>query len=379
MKIVCDKNITLASDLFSNLGDICFVDGRSLSREQLSDADILLARSVTSVNEDLLKGTSVRFVGSATSGIDHVDLDWLHENGIEFFSTPGCNANSVVEYVLCAIAEIDDYWERLEGGGQVGILGFGHVGRCLAKRLEALKITYIVYDPWLSLEGDSFTDDLNEVFNSDVVTLHAALCYEEPWPSRHIINSATLQEISKDSLLINAARGELIDTSALLDLFRRGFGPNVVCDVWEDEPFISRDLLNRVRIGTPHIAGYSFDGKLLGTMMLSKVLYSFLGIKHDAESICLDPPSAVKILSGASSADTARNILRGFYRINKDDENLRASLTGYEERDSFSFDSLRSNYYERREAYGSSILDTGLELHQLTMAKGLGCKLLSDH
>ena len=379
MKIVCDKNITLASNLFSNLGDICFVDGRSLSREQLSDADILLVRSVTSVNEDLLKGTSVRFVGSATSGIDHVDLDWLHKNGIKFSSAPGCNANSVVEYVLCAIAEIDDYWERLEGGGQVGIIGFGHVGKCLAKRLKALNITYIVYDPWLSLEGDSFTDDLNEVLNSDVVTLHAALCYEEPWPSRHIINSATLQEISKDSLLINAARGELIDTSALLDVFRRGFGLNVVCDVWEGEPSISKDLLNRVRIGTPHIAGYSFDGKLLGTMMLSKVLYSFLGIKHDAEPICLGPPNAVKILSGASSADTARNILRGFYRINKDDENLRASLTGYKERDSFSFDSLRSNYYERREAYGSSILDTGLELHQLTMAKGLGCKLLSDH
>ena len=379
MKIVCDKNITLASNLFSNLGDICFVDGRSLSREQLSDADILLARSVTSINEDLLKGTSVRFVGSATSGIDHVDLDWLHQNGIKFSSAPGCNANSVVEYVMCAIAEIDDYWERLEGGGHVGILGFGHVGKCLAKRLKALKIAHIVYDPWLSHEGDSFTNDLNEVLNSDVITLHAALCHEEPWPSRHIINSLTLQEISKDSLLINAARGELIDTSALLDLFRRGFGPNVVCDVWEDEPSISKDLLNRVRIGTPHIAGYSFDGKLLGTMMLSKALYSFLGIKHGAESICLDPPNAVKILSGASSADTARNILRGFYRINRDDENLRASLTGYEERDSFSFDSLRSNYYERREAYGSSILDTGLELHQLTMARGLGCKVLSDH
>ena len=379
MKIVCDKNITLASNLFSNLGDICFVDGRSLSREQLSDADILLVRSVTSVNKELLKGTSVRFVGSATSGFDHVDLDCLHENGIEFSSAPGCNANSVVEYVLCAIAEIDDYWERLEDGGQVGILGFGHVGRCLAKRLEALKITYIVYDPWLSLEGDSFTDDLNEVLNSDVVTLHAALCHEGPWPSRHIINSATLQEISKDSLLINAARGELIDTSALLDLFRRGFGPNVVCDVWEGEPSISKDLLSRVRIGTPHVAGYGYDGKLLGTTMLSKALYSFLRIEYDAESICLDPPNSVKIISGASSADTARKILRGFYRIDKDDDNLRGSLTGHEEKDAFSFDSLRSNYYERREAYGSSILGTGLEPHQLTTAEGLGCKVLSDH
>ena len=379
MKIVCDKNITLASNLFSNLGDICFVDGRSLSREQLSDADILLVRSVTSVNKELLKGTSVRFVGSATSGFDHVDLDCLHENGIEFSRAPGCKANSVVEYVLCAIAEIDDYWERLEGGGQVGILGFGHVGRCLAKRLEALKITYIVYDPWLSLEGDSFTDDLNEVLKSDVVTLHAALCHEGPWPSRHIINSVTLQEISKDSLLINAARGELIDTSALLDLFRWGIGPNVVCDVWEGEPSISKDLLNRVRIGTPHVAGYSYDGKLLGTTMLSKALYSFLRIEYDAESICLDPPNSVKIISGASSADTARKILRGFYRIDKDDDNLRGSLTGHEEKDAFSFDSLRSNYYERREAYGSSILGTGLEPHQLTTAEGLGCKVLSDH
>ena len=153
----------------------------------------------------------------------------------------------------------------------------------------------------------------------------------------------------------------------------------MVCDVWEDEPSISKDLLNRVRIGTPHIAGYSYDGKLLGTVMLSKALYSFLCIEHDAESIYLDPPDTVKILSGASSADTARNILRRFYRIDKDDDNLRGSLTGHEEQDSFSFDSLRSNYYERREAYGSSILDTGLELHQLTMARGLGCKVLSDH
>ena len=379
MKIVCDENITLASNFFSDLGDVVFVDGRSLSREQLYDADVLLARSVTPVTQDLLKGTSVRFVGSATSGIDHVDLDWLHQNGIEFSSAPGCNANSVVEYVLCAIAEIDDYWERLEGGGQVGIVGFGHVGKCLAKRLAALKIAHIIYDPWLCSEEDSFTDDLNEVLNSDVVTLHASLCHEEPWSSRHIINSLSLQEISKDSLLINAARGELIDTPALLDLFRRGFGPNVVCDVWEGEPSISQDLLKNVRIGTPHVAGYSYDGKVLGTMMLSKALYSFLCIEHDPESICLDPPNAVKILSGTNSADTARNILRGFYRIDKDDDNLRGSLTGNVEQDSFSFDRLRSNYYERREAYGSSILDTGLELHQLVMAERLGCKVLSDH
>ena len=198
-------------------------------------------------------------------------------------------------------------------------------------------------------------------------------------PVVRFADQLTLQEISKDSLLINAARGELIDTPALLDLFRRGFGPNVVCDVWEGEPSISQDLLKNVRIGTPHVAGYSYDGKVLGTMMLSKALYSFLCIEHDPESICLDPPNAVKILSGTTSADTARNILRGFYRIDKDDDNLRGSLTGNVEQDSFSFDRLRSNYYERREAYGSSILDTGLELHQLTMARGLGCKVLSDH
>ena len=135
-------------------------------------------------------------------------------------------------------------WERLEGGGQVGIVGFGHVGKCLARRLTALKIT-ILSMTRLCPEEDSFTDDLNEVLNSDVVTLHASLCHEEPWSSRHIINSLSLQEISKDSLLINAARGELIDTPALLDLFRRGFGPNVVCDVWEGS-LLFQDLLKNV-------------------------------------------------------------------------------------------------------------------------------------
>jgi len=249
----------------------------------------------------------------------------------------------------------------------------------LAKRLAALKIPHIVYDPWLDLNGNSFTNNLSEILNSDVITLHAALCHQEPWPSRHIINSLTLKEIPKDSLLINAARGELIDTVALLDFLSGDFGPNVVCDVWEGEPSVSKDLLDRVRIGTAHVAGYSYDGKFFGTMMVSKALRSFMSIELEAKSIYRETPNTIKVLSGTSKADTARDILRGFYRIDKDDCSLRASFTGNEKQDSFSFDRLRSSYRERREAYGSSVFDTDLEPHQLALAAGLGCKVLSNH
>ncbi len=280
---------------------------------------------------------------------------------------------------MCAIAEIDDYWERLDAGGRIGIVGFGHVGKCLAERLKGLKIHHIIYDPWLSLHGDSFTDDLAAILSSDVVTLHASLCREGPWPSKHIINSKTLEQIPTNSLLINAARGELIHTEALLELLRCGFGPNVVCDVWEGEPSISRDLLELVRIGTPHIAGYSHDGKFLGTVMLFKALTSFMSSGFSSETIYLDTPPAIKISSGGSKANTVRDILRGFYRIDKDDNNLRANITGQKQQDSFSFDRLRSAYPERREAYGSLILDAGLEDHQLAMIEALGCKVLRTY
>ena len=281
MKIVCDKNITLASNLFSNLGDICFVDGRSLSREQLSDADILLVRSVTSVNKELLKGTSVRFVGSATSGFDHVDLDCLHENGIEFSSAPGCNAIAVAEYVISSLYALSQENAQPLSGKTIGIVGVGNIGSCLADKLKALNVNVLLCDPLKHEQGllkeHIGLDEL--LAKSDVVTLHVPLIKTGNHKTLHLIDQTRLKALKPGLILINACRGEVIDNRALLKVMEQGADLDLVLDVWENEPDILTPLLDHVRYASVHIAGHTLEGKARGTQMLYQALCELKNVK----------------------------------------------------------------------------------------------------
>ncbi len=361
LHIVADENIPMVETLFGPEARVTRVAGRGLNRQQLGDAEILLVRSVTRVDRELVEGTSIRFVGTATSGTDHVDRQCLSALGIGFSHAPGSNANSVVEYVLAAIAAIDNYLERLLDGGRVGIVGFGTIGRAVTHRLRALGISCVVNDPWLGPEQLPDNCTLQEALACDVVCLHPELTREQPWPSYHLLAANELALLGADQLLINASRGAVIDSQALSRRLDATNAPQVVLDVWETEPLVPSNLLSRVRLGTAHIAGYSYDGKVLATRMLRDAAQAQLGWSQ--ADLSVPEKGATRILrlqTTLSPAQALRNLIADCYRIEEDDKRLREAVLDVTEAQSrASFDQLRKQYPRRREMAGRIVqLDT---------------------
>ena len=327
---------------------------------------MLLVRSVTRVDGTLLQDHPLKFVGSATSGIDHVDRQALQERGIGFAWAGGSNADSVVDYVLSAICQCAGKLEQLLNGGVLGIVGYGHIGKRLQLRLSALGVSCKVYDPWLSVKEFPLLTTLEEVLDCDVVCLHAALTHTQPWPSYHMLGAGELRRVRSDSLLINAGRGELIDSEALGQCLRQAGAPQVILDVWEGEPRVDEGLLALCHFGTAHIAGYSYDAKLRATKMLYRSLCAELDLA------ILEPGNdrdyvPVTIPTGCEGAELIRWLLAQAYDIAEDDRLLRTAPT--------SFDQLRKGYRKRREL---GILQPGnvqgMRLATQSLLQALGCK-----
>jgi erythronate-4-phosphate dehydrogenase len=375
LNIVADENMEGLSEYLGHLGTIHRIKGRGLSNSDLHDADVLLVRSVTAVNETLLAGTSVKFVGSATSGFDHVDKQYLDRAGIAFAHAPGSNANSVVEYVLAAIGSVDQKLEQLFAGGTVGIVGYGNIGRLLAKRLAALQIDYVVYDPWLKTEQISNPTSLNNVLRCDVVSVHAALTGIEPWPSYHLFSPDELAQIPQNTLFINASRGAIVDNIALQQRLAEVDAPVTILDVWEQEPTVDEALLAQVRFGTAHIAGYSRDGKLLATKMLRDALLKSRGESTPVNEQGVAVPD-IHLPGGLSGAALLRALLAHNYSLSEDDRLLRESVVGLSDSTkSINFDRLRKGYRSRREVYGARVVT---ELHSpcdQSILTTMGCEL----
>jgi erythronate-4-phosphate dehydrogenase len=374
LTILADENIPAVEYYAGSLGAVKLVNGRSLQSAQLAGVDVLLVRSVTRVDEALLGDCAVRFVGTATSGVDHIDRDYLRQRGIDFAYAPGSNANSVVEYVLTAIAVSGDALERLLAGGRVGIIGYGVIGKAVAARLRALDIDYRVYDPWLAPSDISKPAELSAVMACDVVTLHPELTRAQPWPSYHLVDAAALGKLNRGSLLINASRGPVVDNQALLELLTRGGGPATVLDVWEGEPAISHALLQQVNLGTPHIAGYSLDGKLLATRMLCAAMANRLGLAWQAPSSPAGEPPLLQLPCAQAGAALVRQLLLARYDITLDDARLReVTLCRGRGQAAAAFDLLRRDYPQRRELLGSRVQGPGFSVADISLLKGLGC------
>ncbi|SHG13282.1 erythronate-4-phosphate dehydrogenase [Microbulbifer donghaiensis] len=345
LTIVADENIPALEHYFGDLGTLVRVPGRTLTREQLAEADVLLVRSVTQVNQDLLENTPVRFVGSCTIGTDHLDTHWLEQQGIPWSAAPGCNANSVVEYVFCALAALGVEWN----GRSFGIVGCGNVGGLLQRRLHALNIPCAVYDPWLPDNPDTAT--LQQVLQQDVICLHAPLVKSGPHPSFHMIGERELAQIKDDAVLISAGRGAVVDNQALLQLLRRGKRFTAVLDVWANEPDIDIDLLELVDIGTPHIAGYSLDGKLAGTRMIRAALSRALSLPASGEEGGRQGSMKREVVSPDKAESAVGAVARALLQIydpRADDRRLRAAAMG-ELPMAKAFDQLRREYPERLE------------------------------
>ena len=365
LKIIADENIPHIKDFFSAFGRVQTFPGRSVSAQHVRDADVLLVRSVTKINQQLLHNSKVKFVGTCTIGTDHLDVDYLNSAGIAYASAPGANANSVVEYVFSCLARIKPDWCE----ASFGIVGCGNVGNRLYRRLKSLGLNCRYYDPLLTPDdlrkvGLSIEDsvELEEVLQADIICVHTPLTTTGPFPSKHLIGLQQLKSLRPGTVLLNAGRGPVVDNQALLMCLSKGQDLRVVLDVWESEPVVSHALMALVAKATPHIAGYSYDGKVKGSEMIYKALCLYLKQPITQSSRSILAGDNVSVSSSAasnrcielheSSIQSALNkaILAG-YDVDADDANMRASITpSLNTKDSGAkFDGLRKNYPQRRE------------------------------
>lgn len=342
MKIVADENMPLVREMFSACGGVETFPGRELGSEQIKDADVLLVRSVTAVNEDLLAGSSVRFVGSATIGTDHVDQGYLEKNGIQFASAPGCNANAVVQYVLSVLFRLRPDWMEQT----VGIVGCGNVGGRLYQTLQQLGVNCRCYDPFLDKSDNAHLVSFEEVIQSDILCLHTPLTTGGPYPTYHLFNESVLSQLSHNALLINAGRGAVVDNQALLNLLPQSSW-QVALDVWEGEPDIILTLLEQVDIGTPHIAGYSYDGKVNGTTMVRDAFCMWLG-KDIPEHVIGENITCKEQLIDLEASTLLDAVLASF-DVAQEDRRMRDALLASGANVSEEFDQLRKTCPKRLE------------------------------
>lgn len=382
MLIVADENIPLLEAFFGDVGEMRRVSGRTMSAEDVRDADVLLVRSVTRVNRALLEGSAVRFVGTTTIGTDHVDLDWLEEKGVRFAAAPGCNANSVAEYVLSVLSlraerlALDD-WSRQT----IGIVGVGNVGRELADKLVRLGFKVKLCDPPRAEQEQDDTQifvGLDEALACDVVSLHTPLTRDCAHPTFHMIGEQELAALTPDQLLINAGRGEVIDGAALRARLDQANAPLVALDVWEQEPRISPELVDRVWLATPHIAGYSLEGKVRGTEMIYQAMSKFLGLPTRKTAGQFLPEPALSKVSFTSAADegaAVRIALRACYDPRQDDARLRQTMRAPVDERGAAFDLLRRDYPVRRECCSLKVQLKGTSKSLQDSFRAIGFKL----
>jgi len=380
MHILADENIPLVDEFFAGLGEIRRMPGRSINRAALENVDLLLVRSVTRVDRELLDGTAVKFVGTCTIGTDHLDLDYLEQAGIDWASAPGCNARGVVDYVLGSLLALAELWGDTLAQRSYGVVGAGEVGGRLVEVMRGLGWDVHVCDPPRQAREAGGFVSLDEVLaECDVVSLHTPLSMGGDWPTFHLFDQERLSNLRPGAWLINASRGAVVDNVALRDVLLQRPDIDAVLDVWEGEPQVDVELAGLCRIATPHIAGYSLDGKLRGTAQIYAAFCAVRGLEPAVELAQLMPGAPLTELTFASCtepADMLATLCRAVYDPRRDDADFRRSLVGDEARRRAGFDLLRKRYPARREIDGLGVRITGTNAALDTIVEALGARLL---
>ncbi|MEJ3575041.1 4-phosphoerythronate dehydrogenase PdxB [Pseudomonas fragi] len=380
MLIVADENIPLIEEFFADFGEIRRLPGRQINRADVHDADVLLVRSVTKVDRELLEGSAVRFVGTCTIGTDHLALDYFQQAGIQWSSAPGCNARGVVDYVLgslLTLAEIEgaDLTQRT-----YGVVGAGEVGGRLVNVLRALGFNVLVCDPVRqAAEGGDYVSLEQIIEQCDVLSLHTPLDKGGDYPTWHLLDQQRLEQLKPGTWLINASRGPVVDNAALREVLTRRDDLQAVLDVWEGEPQVDVELADLCVLATPHIAGYSLDGKQRGTAQIYQALCDFLGHSPEVKLADLLPaPWLAKVELSASSdpAWALAMLCRGVYDPRRDDADFRRSLIGTVQEQKLAFDGLRKHYPIRREIEGLQVHIEGESVALKQLVKALGAVLV---
>ncbi|WP_160017710.1 4-phosphoerythronate dehydrogenase PdxB [Pseudomonas sp. 8O] len=372
MHIVADENIPLLDEFFAAFGSIRRLPGRGITAADVRDADLLLVRSVTQVNRALLEGSRVRFVGTCTIGTDHLDLDYFAEAGIAWSSAPGCNARGVVDYVLGSVLTLAER-EGVNPAARVyGVVGAGQVGGRLVTLLEGLGWQVRVCDPpRQAAEGGDFVSLEQIIDECDVISLHTPLDAS----TRHLFGATRLAALKPGTWLINASRGAVVDNTALRSLLPQRPDLKVVLDVWEGEPQVDVELAAMCQLATPHIAGYSLDGKLRGTAQIYQACCRALGVAEQVSLADLLPSPWLSELSIDGSADPAwalASLCRAVYDPRRDDADFRRSLAGDADARRAAFDRLRKHYPMRREIDGLRVRIQGDAPQLVALVRALG-------
>ena len=349
MKVVADENMPGLAALAKQV-TLVRCPGRALGRAQLEGAQALLVRSVTSVDKALLAGTGVRFVGSGTIGTDHVDLPWLAANGITFAHAPGCNAAAVAEYVLQAALVWAAQRGRILAQCRIGVVGVGHVGSRVLALMQALGCEVLACDPPREQAGERLAQPWSrqdEVLAADVISLHVPLQRGGDWPTFHLLDGAALAPLHASQLLVNTCRGAVVDNRALSERLSRADAPGAVLDVWEGEPVVPAPLFARVMLGSPHVAGYSIEGKLRGSARVVEAFKAWAGLPRAAEAV---PVQAGEYAGDVKDEAGLLALLQHRYRIRRDHDALSDVLSGPSP--AAGFDLLRRDYPKRHEVAG---------------------------
>ncbi len=347
LSIVADENIPRVKEAFSSIGNVHLLDAESIKPEVCAQANVLLVRSVTRVHEGLLRQSQVTFVGSATAGFDHVDRSYLKERGIPFVHAPGSNADSVVEYVLTALLRLHALKMRALTGLTLGIIGCGNIGGRLGRRAPSFGLRVLKNDPPLAKAGHPDFVDLETVLTrSDILTLHVPKSPE----TYHLIGDAELRSMKPGAWVLNTSRGDVIDNQALKRALKAGEIDAAVLDVWENEPVPDPELLQKVTLATPHIAGHSVDGKLQGTIVLYEAVTQHFQVQGtwDYEQLLqenLPDPLSLNPESGSNWLDA---LVQQLYDIGADDTRMRKILHVPQDHIAETFRQLRRNYPPRR-------------------------------
>ncbi|MDD5687241.1 MAG: 4-phosphoerythronate dehydrogenase [Elusimicrobia bacterium] len=359
MIILSDENIPFVKESFGTLGQTIIMPGRSITSEIIKKnrVEVLIVRSVTKVGPELLDGSLVRFVGTATIGTDHVNIPYLNKKNIKFVSAPGSNANSVAEYVIAALLFLAQKKNFKLKGKTLGIIGVGKVGSRVVTKVKAMGMNVLLNDPPMARStGDRKYLPLKELMKADILTFHVPLNKEGQDATYHLVNEDFLAAMKPGSILINSSRGSVVDNNALKSTLKSKKLSAVVLDVWEKEPSIDAELVKLVSLGTSHIAGYSYDGKVNGTFMVYEELCRFLGVpvQWNPDKILFDRTRPPLVFNNDSYdkegiESVVDNLVSQMYNILEDDKKLRKIIELPVNEQGPYFDLLRKKYPVRRE------------------------------
>jgi erythronate-4-phosphate dehydrogenase len=356
LKLIVDENIAFAEKAFNQFGNVILLSGREITNSTLKDADILIVRSITNVSKELLKNTGVKFVGTATIGTDHIDLEHLKVNNIYFADAKGCNAYSVAEYIVAALLNFAERFDFSLQDKSIGIVGVGNVGSKVTRFAEALGMKVLLNDPPLKRHGENKNFvELAEILKCDIITLHTPLNLNGVDKTYHLFDKSNLNKLKDGAILINSSRGAVVKNLDLINAIDKK-NLKVVLDVWENEPDFNEDLLNEVLIATPHIAGYSYEGKVKGTKMVYESLCKYLNEEITFDFKLDTPPNSILHFEDETNIESALNrLISKIYSIKNDDDKMKKSyIMNMQERIEY-FDLQRKNYPIRREFDNYSI------------------------